>query len=120
MQKESVWIILYVIIAIGAFLSFLIYGNFLDLAIILLFLPIFFILIFRIKKISFNLLLRSLVGVIIIQILAILYIYLNLSSYLKTTIDYLYFYGILGFIILTTVSLVDMYRRRDQITDNHR
>lgn len=73
MQKESVWIIIYVLVAIGAFLSFLIYGNFLDLAISLVLLPIFFILMFRIKKISLKLLLRSLVGTIIIQILAIAY-----------------------------------------------
>ncbi len=119
MQKESMWIIIYVIIAIAAFLSFLIHGNFLDLAIILVLLPIFFILMFRIKKISFKLLLRSLVGAIIIQILAMVYIYLNISSYLKTTNDYLYFYGILGWITLTTISLVYIYRRRDQITNNH-
>lgn len=119
MQKESVWIIIYVIIAIGAFLSFLIYGSFRDLLISIIILPVFFIEIFRIKKISFKLLLRSLAGVIIIQILAILHIYLNMPSYLKTTNDYLFFYIFLGLIILTPVSLVYMYRRRDQINNIH-
>jgi len=50
MQKESVWIIIYVLVAIGAFLSFLIYGNFRDLLISTIILPVFFIEIFRIKK----------------------------------------------------------------------
>ena len=113
MKEEFLWPILNVIFIICAFLFFLSGGSMSFLVLGLIFLPVTLIETYRIKKLSFQTLLTSLLGIVIIQFTVIMYIYLNEISYLKNSTDHIAFYGLLiGFIGLIFL-FIYLYRQGD-------
>ena len=80
MKESFLWPFLNGIFIICAFLFFLNGGSISFLVLGLIFLPVTLIEIYRIKKLSFQALLRSLLGILIIQGILILYIYLMLVA----------------------------------------
>lgn len=118
MKEELLWPILYVIVSIGAFLLFLREGSISSLGLGLVFLPVVFIEMYRIKKLSFKILLSGLLGVVLIQGISVLYTYLNKFTYLKNSNDYIIFYCILGLFICTILLFVYFYRKGDILNKN--